>query len=83
VTAPEGTGSERTNLIASVRITPQPKHFGDPLPEVWVTTEDGIETMAFEYLPDELTFTEAELIGLTLEECRLLQFGRDRAFLQR
>lgn len=73
----------RTNLIVSARITPLPQRLGDPLPEVWVTREDGSEVMAFDYYPDELTFSGDEFVGLTLEECRLFKFGRDRAFLQR
>jgi hypothetical protein len=53
-----------------------------PLPEVWVTREDGTETKVFDYYPDELSFAAADFVGLTVEECRLLKFGRDRAFLQ-
>ena len=83
MTAPRGRmDAVWTNLVVSARITPPPERLGDPLPQVWVTSEDGTDTMAFEYFPDELTFNEAEFIGLTLEECRLLKFGRDRAFLQ-
>ena len=42
------------------------------------TVAQGIE----DYYPDELTFAAADFVGLTIEECRLLKFGRDRAFLQ-
>ena len=73
----------RTNLVVSARITPVPATLGDPLPEVWVTLEDGTETKAFDYYPDELIFTAEEFIGLTLEECRTFKFGRDRSYLQR
>ena len=72
----------RSNLVVSARITPLPQRLGDPLPEVWVTCEDGTETKVFDYFPDELTFAADEFVGLTVEECRLLKFGRDRAFLQ-
>lgn len=64
------------------RITPRPQRLGDPLPEVWVTCEDGTETKVFDFYPDELSFSGEEFVGLTVEECRLLKFGRDRAFLQ-
>ena len=72
----------RSNLVVSARITPLPQRLGDPLPEVWVTCEDGTETKVFDFYPDELSFSGDEFVGLTVEECRLLKFGRDRAFLQ-
>lgn len=72
----------RSNLVVAARITPLPQRLGDPLPEVWVTCEDGTETKVFDFYPDELSFSGDEFVGLTVEECRLLKFGRDRAFLQ-
>lgn len=72
----------RSNVVVSARITPLPQRLGDPLPEVWVTCEDGSETKVFDYYPDEISFSEGEFVGLTAEECRVLKFGRDRAFLQ-
>ena len=81
-----GTGGKmeevRTNLVVSARITPLPQRLGDPLPEVWVTCEDGSETKVFDFYPDEISFSGDDFVGLTVEECRLLKFGRDRAFLQ-
>jgi hypothetical protein len=72
----------RSNLVVSARITPLPHRLGDPLPEVRVTCEDGNETKVFDYYPDEVAFAADDFVGLTVEECRLLKFGRDRAFLQ-
>lgn len=72
----------RSNPVVSARITPLPQRLGDPLPEVWVGCEDGTETKVFDFYPDELSFSGDEFVGLTVEECRLLKFGRDRAFLQ-
>ena len=72
----------RSNLVVAARITPLPQRLGDRLPEVWVTCEDGTETKVFDFYPDELSFSGDEFVGLTVEECRLLKFGRDRAFLQ-
>lgn len=72
----------RSNLVVSARITPLPQRLGDPLPAVWVTCEDGTETKVFDFYPDELSFSGDEFVGLTVEECRLLKFGRRRAFLQ-
>jgi hypothetical protein len=68
--------------IVNARITDLPKRLGDPLPEIWITLSDGSEKMLFRYYPDEISFSEAELVGLTEDEARLLKFGRDRAYLQ-
>lgn len=68
--------------IATARITPLPKQLGDPLPEIWITLEDGTEKMLFTYYPDEISFTESDFIGLTEDEARTLKFGRDRSYLQ-
>lgn len=38
----------RTNLIVSARITALPSQISDPLPEAWVTLEDGSEEKLFE-----------------------------------
>ena len=78
----ENRAAMRTNLVVSARITPLPTRLGDPLPEVWVTCEDGIETRVFDFYPDEIMFSDRDFVGLTVEECRLFKFGRDRAFLQ-
>lgn len=83
MTSPGGKMDEvRTNLVVAARITPLPRRLGDPLPEVWVTCEDGSETKVFDFYPDEISFSSGDFVGLTIEECRLLKFGRDRAFLQ-
>lgn len=74
--------SNSMNKIVTARITALPKKLGDPLPEIWVTLSDGTEKLLFSFYPDEISFTETELVGLTEEEARLLKFGRDRAFLQ-
>jgi hypothetical protein len=67
--------------IVSARITPLPLEFFDPLPVVYVTTQDGVEHELFSYFPDEITFFSAEFIGLTLDEARTLKFQKDRAYL--
>ena len=66
----------------SARITPLPRSFCDPMPEVIVTDNTGMETTIFSYYPDEISFTEVELVGLTLDEARKLKFTKDRAYLQ-
>lgn len=59
-----------------------PKSFFDPMPQVWVTTENGEEQLLFEYYPDEISFSKEEFIGFTIEEARHLKFTKDKAYLQ-
>ena len=67
--------------VISSRITEQPKSFFDPIPQVFVTMENGIEEFLFDYYPDEISFTPNEFVGLTLDECRHLKFKKDKKFL--
>lgn len=68
--------------ITNARITDMPKSMFDPMPIVYVTTEDGVEHRLFDYYPDELSFTPAEFVGLTLEEASRRKFTKDVAFLR-
>lgn len=71
-----------TPTISSARITAMPKALFDPMPQVIVTDSSGVETTLFEYYPDEISFTENEFIGLTVEQGRRLKFDKDRAYLR-
>ena len=68
--------------VVSARITEQPKGLFDPMPKVYVTTEDGVEQFLYMYYPDEISFTESEFIGLTLQECGALFTKKDLAYLR-
>jgi len=68
--------------IVSARITDMPKGYFDPMPQVWVTYEDGKEQMLFEFYPDEISFSANEFIGLTRSEAIHLKFKKDKAYLQ-
>ena len=68
--------------VVSARITEQPKGLFDPMPKVYVTTEDGVEQFLYIYYPDEISFTESEFIGLTLQECGALFTKKDIAYLK-
>lgn len=68
--------------IVSSRITEQPKSLFDPMPEVWVTYENGVEEFLFDYYPDEISFSPEEFIGKTKGECITLKFQKDKRFLQ-
>jgi len=72
--------------IKSARITPlprpMPEGMSDSMPEVHVTTDDDKEHYLFQYYPDEISFTEKEFIGLTLDEAKGLKFKKDKTYLQ-
>lgn len=69
--------------IIQARITAQPKDFLDPMPQVYVVLEgESNEEFLFEYFPDEISFTERELIGLTVAEAKTLKFQKDKNYLQ-
>jgi hypothetical protein len=72
----------RTDLkIVKARITAQPQSMSDPLPEVWITLEDGRDEKLFHYYPDEISFQPEEFVGLTPSEGRALKLKKDRDFL--
>jgi len=68
--------------IIKTRITEMPKSIFDDMPKVIVITEDNIEHTLFEYYPDELSFTENEFIGLTINEGKNLKRQKDLKYLQ-
>lgn len=78
----EALNSTSMRKIVKAWITDLPKKLGDPLPEVWIRLSDGTEKKLFQYYPDEISFTDSELIGLTEEQARALKFGRDRSYIQ-
>lgn len=67
--------------VTSARITPMPEDLFDPMPEVWVTLEDGREIFLFDYYPDEISFNPKEFVGLTMDECRTLKGKKDKTYL--
>lgn len=73
-------------VIVSARITslprPMPVGMFDPMPQVFVTTQNGMEHYLYQYYPDEITFTEQEFVGLTLDKARGLKFEKDKTYLQ-
>jgi hypothetical protein len=63
---------------------PRPMEQGmlDPMPEVKVQFDNGIEKTLFEFYPDEISFEESEFIGLTEESARRLKFEKDKRYIQ-
>ena len=76
---PTATGGLK---VTRARITAMPRSMFDPMPEVYVTTQDGVEHRLWSYYPDEISFTENEFVGLTLDAARNLKFQKDRAYLR-
>jgi hypothetical protein len=70
------------DAITHCRITAMPVSFGDAMPKVMVRVNAGPEQELLWYYPDEISFTEEEFIGLSLEQGRKLKFTKDRAYLR-
>lgn len=69
--------------IVKCRFTPMPKSLFDKMPEIWVTLEgEDTEQFMFSYYPDEVSFSESEIVGRTIAECRNLFFNKDKRYLQ-
>ena len=72
-----------TRKITCVKITARPKSLFDPMPKVMVRLDGGDEWHElFEFYPDEIDFTTAELDGLTVAEAHQLKHKKDVAYLQ-
>lgn len=61
---------------------PMPQGMLDPIPSVLARFEDGTEQELFRYYPDEVSFSEAEFVGLTVSEALRLWHRKDVAYLQ-
>jgi hypothetical protein len=68
--------------IVSVHITAMPKGLFDSMPKIIATLDDGSNEELFWYYPDELSFSPAEFIGLTVDQGRHLKFEKDVAYLR-
>ncbi len=84
-TAPAHAAQPDTRTITAARLQPAPDLApGVPSGHIVVTAtlEDGAEVELFRYYTDELSFTEAEFTGLTVQEARDLFIGRDIEYLR-
>lgn len=61
---------------------PLPDGIFDKMPEVKVTLSNGEEKTLFDFYPDEISFTESEFIGLTVEMAHRLRTDKDVKYLQ-
>ena len=59
-----------------------PNSFFDPMPVVKVEFDNGETKELFSYYPDEIRFSESELIGLTEKEARELRHKKDVNYLR-
>jgi hypothetical protein len=67
--------------IAAVRITP-PAQFGDMASIHVKLAGSNDEFLLFTYFADEISFSAAELLGLTVEQANELRHRKDVAYLQ-
>ena len=63
---------------------PRPMPLGkfDRLPEVKVLLSNGEQLTLFSFYPDEITITESELIGHTIDEAKRIKFEKEMRSLQ-
>ena len=70
-------------IVACSIISPGPRDMFDlNMPKVTVTFEDGSKKELFTFYPDELSFSEAEFVGLTETEAYALRHRKDVAYLR-
>jgi hypothetical protein len=60
---------------------PLPEGMFDPMPEVKVQLSDGKELTLFSFYPDEITITESEILGRTVDQAKRLKFEKDVRYL--
>ena len=61
---------------------PMPQGMYDKLPEVRVQLSNGQIHTLFSFYPDEITITESELIGHTVDEAKRIKFEKEVRYLQ-
>ncbi len=68
--------------VVSAVIGPMPKNMRDDMPKVTATFDDGETKELFSFYPDEITFVESELLGLTRKQVGELRTRKDVAYLR-
>lgn len=71
-----------TPKIVSADVGKMPASMFDAMPVITATFDDGTKKELFSYYPDEIQFSEAELIGLTEAEVGSLRVKKDVRYLQ-
>lgn len=61
---------------------PMPKGMFDPIPNVKVELTNGEKLTLFSFYPDEITITESELIGLTVDQAKRVKFEKDVRYIE-
>jgi hypothetical protein len=69
------------NQIVSVEIK-QPEKFGDMAHIHVKVADDNAKFLLFSYYADEISFSSAELLGLTVDQANELRHKKDVAYLQ-
>lgn len=73
-------------IIVGCSIVPYPRRIPvgmyDKKSSVKVLLDNGEEHFLFDFYSDEITFTESEFIGLTLDTARRLKYDKDVGFIR-
>lgn len=69
------------NIIVKCEIRPYSRPFPlgvtDPLSMVKIQLNTGEQMILFDFYPDELSFSESDFIGLTIDLARRLKFEKE------
>lgn len=68
--------------IVEVQIGPMPKNILDRAPQVKVKFSDGTSKTLFSFYPDEISFEEKELLGMTEGQAHQLRHNKDVDYLR-
>jgi hypothetical protein len=68
-------------VIDTVTFVPEAWDIPGPV-DVVATLTDGSTVTLFRYFPDEMAFSSADFVGLSVEEARALHHRRDVRWLQ-
>ena len=72
----------RPPTITRVTIGPMPMTVLDAPPAIHAWFSNGTDKNIFTYYPDEISFQESELVGLTEAQARQLRRQKDMQYLQ-
>lgn len=68
--------------VVKADVGKMPESMFDSMPKITVTFDDDSTKELFSYYPDEITFSESELIGKTEKEIRTLKRQKDVNYLR-
>lgn len=72
-----------TVVIVKVKIEPKSRFDFDPMNKVTVWYSNRTKEVLHTYCPDEMTFTEAELLGKTAKDAHAMRDRKERDFIKK